>query len=450
MAKKIRAEIQEVVPRYYGLSFLGEGNFRIFDNPSTAAMAYVLMTSPHTKDGLVDMLKEWRFRKKLELGGKAGYGHLFKLGKRQANKLLSCSLEQLVRVVREAIKKNHGSYNLWEAAGQEAVLDLVLRGETLTADVRSQREGKYKVVLKGAVRGRNGEIRYVDSNCLCDDNYWAQSKGGQKINTRRNCLHIKCAETDSFLQDTRVQSHSRRLMKEKDPHSGERSITFNFVDDPFLRPLIMDVFIAREVLGESAYSIDRKLLSPQIGPAITPLSLQEEVVKGKAIFDVLKQKRRTRKIDSDTLAAQKIISEAFGESLRRAGYSWGGHCLELGKEADRYESERYAVSIVMGELPFYVVRDFENIKNVPVFNPDYAPQDPFGMILIPHLRMDDRTRKMTSCLIEPAVRVAAPEMRKTVSLRYDLPTSVLDSYRKEIRAKSERPETVLKALRIKY
>lgn len=450
MAKNTIAETQEIVPRYYGLSFFGEGNFRIFDSPSTSALAYVHITSPYSGGGLIDMLGEWKSRKVLELEGKMGYDPLFKLSARQAKKLLGCSFDRLVEIVREAVKKNHGSYNLWEASGHEAVSDLFLRGETLNAEVKSQREGKYKVGLKGAVRGRNGEIRYSDSNCSCDDNYWIQSKGGQKINVRRNCLHIKAAELDSYFQDTRTQPTSRILMKEKEPHPGGRSITFNLVDDPFLRPLIMDVFMARELLGESAYSIDRKLLSPHIGPSITPLSLQEEVVKGKAIFDVIKQKRRTRKIDSDVLAAQRIISEAFGINLRRAGYLWSGHCVELGREADRYENGKHAVSIVMGELPFYVLRSFEKTEKIPVFYPDYAPQDPFKVTLVSHLRVDDRTRRKTSCVIEPAVRISVPEISKPISLRYDLPTKVIEGYRREIREKSERPESILKVLRIKY
>lgn len=451
MTKQIRAETQEIVPRYYGLNFLGEGNIRIFDNPSTAALAYVLINSPYTKGGLIDMLKEWRDRKKMELEGKAEYNPLFKLSTRQANKFLNCSIEKLVEIVREAIKKNHGSYNLWEASGQEAVSNLVLRGETLTADVKSQREGKYKVILKGAVRGKNGEIRYADSTCLCDDNYWAQTKGGQTINARRNCLHIKSAETDSYLQDTREQSPSRHLMKEKNPHSGERSISFNFYDDPFLRPLIADVLIAREVIGENAYSIDRKLLSPKIAPVIMPFSLQEEVARGRAAFEVLKQKRKTRKIDPNILATQNIINEAFSKKLNKAGYSWQGHCLELGREADRYENGEYAISIIMGELPFYVIRKLkgESVEKVSIFKEDHYSQDPLEMILIAHNRMDDRTRKITPCFIQPAVKINFHGIDKPEYLRDVLPTSVLNSYRQEIRKKSKSPETVLKNLGIK-
>jgi len=449
MPRKIRKETKEIIPRYYGLSFQGSGNTRIFDNPSTAALAYIAIMSPDREGGLVDMLKEWQARKPRELAGEFGYNPLFSLNASQAKKLLGCRVEELVQIVREAIHRNHGSYNLWDCYGKEAVSDLVLRGETLTAEVRSQAEGRYGINLKGAVRGVNGEIRYTDSSCSCGDNRWTETKGGINITTRRNCLHVKEAELESYMQDTRVQHHARELMREKQAHGGERSLTFNFVDDPFLRHLIADVLIAREVLGESVYSIDRKLLSGVIGPAITHLSLQQEIARGKAFFEILKGKNRTREIDKDLADAQEVIDEAFGGELRKAGYQWQGYCLELGNPACRYEHpEGNAVSLSMEGLPFYVVRDLAQGRVVPLFAQDYAPQNPFMISLIPHRRIDDRTRKETSCYIEPAVRINVPEVQR--NLRYNLPSRVIDAYRKAIRKHSSSPETKLKALRIKF
>jgi hypothetical protein len=239
-------------------------------------------------------------------------------------------------------------------------------------------------------------------------------------------------------------------MREKDTYEGQRSLTFDFLKDPFLRPLIADVLIAREVLGQNAYEIDRKLLSQVVGPAITPVSLQEEVVKGRAAFEVMKQKRRLREIDSDVLSAQKTIDEKLGFALRRAGYSWQGHCLELGREADRYENGTHAVTLVQGNLPFYTVRNIRDGRQVAVFTPDYAPQDPSQVALMPHLRVDDRTRRMTDCLVVPAAALKGIPGVGDRSLRYDLPLPVIEAYRRDVRQKTKNPETILKALRIKY
>jgi len=452
--KTTRTETREIVPRYYGLGFLGK-DVRVFDSPSTSALAYIAVTSPDTQDGLVQMLGEWQFRKRKELAQESGYAPLFKLTSRQAKRFLDCSKHELAEKLRQAIKRNHGSYNLWDCSGTDAVSDLKLLGETLVARVRSQKEGWHNVSLKGAVRGRDGGIRYVDSNCACGDNYWIQTKGGKGILVRRNCLHIKEAELDSYMQDTRVQHPSRTLMREKQPHEGSRSLTFNFVDDPFLKPLVVDVLVARELFGESAYSIDRRLLTQPIAGAIMPLSLQQEVAKGRAAFEIIRQKKRVREIDQDLLVAQKVIDEAFSEHLRRAGFQWQGHCLELGREAYRYENENFAVSLVMNsKLPFYVVRDLRDAKITGIFSQDFGVQEPYAQLIdmpgrLLQTRLDDRTRKMTKCRIEPAVRVCIPGA-PVRSLRYDLPERVIESYRKAIRHYSERPETDLKQLRIKF
>jgi len=456
MAKKIiTTETREIIPRYYGLAFQGQAGTRIFDNPSTAALAYVLITNPDKQGGLANMLRNWQTQKRRELRGEAGYQPLFTLTEKQANKLLNCSPERLVEIVRESIKRNHGSYNLWDSYGNEAVSaeDLELRGEVLTGKVKSQRQGSHRIHLTGAVRGSQSQLRYSDSGCGCEDSYWSETKGGQRITTRRNCRHVKAAELESHLQDTRLQSPSKLMMTEKEAHEGQRSLTFNFVEDPFLQSLIADILIQNEVLGKSAYEIDRILMTPPIGPAIMPLSLQEEVVSGRATVEIMKGKMKKGELHPDLLRAQITVDDAFTSHLRRSGFQWQGYCLELGQEAYRFQhpETKTAVSLAMTPAPFYVVRNIaqSRIPSTGIFTPDYGPQDPLAQTTGTQQRLDDRTRKITPTIIEPAVRLKTPETG-TIYLGRDLPKSVIEAYRRQIRNKTSNPETRLKILRIKF
>ncbi len=407
-----RAETHEIVPRYYGLSFPQKDSSRVFDNPSTVAVAYIAITPPRRSDGLESMLCEWQTRKPKELEGALGYSPQFTLTPRQINKLLKTPHEELVELVKEKIKANHGSLNLWNASGIEAVQDLHLRGELLTAEVKSQRRGWHKINLKSALRGPNGENLYRSSFDDSEDFRWVNSKGGREIVYARNSLHVKMAETDSYIQARNPPHHSRKKMREQTTQNRERSITFNFVDDPFLRHLVIDVLIAREVLHENAYSLDRKLLSPEIAPAIMPLSLQQDIAAGRAQFEIIKQRRKTRKIDPEILEAQRTINKSFSQALREAGFTWDGHDLELGRPANRYTGKEHVIHLVFNDtpLPFYTVRSQES-KQKPIFTPDYGPQDPFAQLGLKSQRIEDKRKRETSFYTEPCHRINIPGIK---------------------------------------
>ncbi|MEK6889016.1 MAG: hypothetical protein AABW80_02815 [Nanoarchaeota archaeon] len=437
------AETEEMMPRYYGLSFQRDG-VRIFDNPSVAAIAYFMVTSPDRKGGLRDMLERWQKRKPAELEGKFGYAPLFQIPLRARKKLLESSPEGLVETLRERIKANHGSYNLFDCSGKEAVDSLVLRGELLTAEVKSQKEGSHSVNLKGAVLGSQGGNRYADSHCGCPDSRWMETKGGKNIIIRRNCLHIKAAETESRLQeDVRTLHPAKKPMRVKDPHDAHRSLTWNFVSDPFLQNLIIDILIAHEVLGESLYEIDRKLLTSPIGSAIMPLSLQGDVTSGRAGFEILTQKRNiTRKIDKELLDAQHKITDALVRELWQNGYQWNGSCLELGQPARRFENGIYAVNIVIDHetgLPFYAVRNIKGGRQKEVFRGDYGPQKPFQQVNASQWRIDDRTRMETLTEFKNGLEIKLPESNSTRSMKYAVSSSVRDSYAEAIAQGKSKP-----------
>ncbi len=465
--KRSVRETREIVPRYYGLDFRGEKDTYVFDSPSIAAIAYVALMFPDKERGLGSMLGEWQARKGKELRGEYGYEPLFKLSKVRAKRLLGCEAKDLVGIVRKAMLKNHGSYNLWDKYGEDAVSEGVLYGERLSASVRSREGGWYHVILKNAVRNKDWGMRYTDSTCQCEDHNWTEIKGSHETRMRLNCVHVKTAETANYLQSRgrSVWDTKEKLIREKDSHEGERSLTFNFVDNKFLRFLVSDVLIAREVLRESAYSVDRKLLSGAIAPWIMPPELQQEVTMGNATFEILKGQNRRRGIDTELLRAEEIIDEAFSKALWEAGYRWGRYCVELGRAAMRYENSETgnSVSLCFGGkesvndkevreiLPFYVFRSFSDARVCEnIFTPDSGPQDPFAQTLAVQRRIDDRTRRISDCRIEPAVRINVPEVGESVSLRYELPKSVIEAYRKEISERSRNPVAKMKALRIYY
>lgn len=454
MIEMTRTETPGIVPRFYGLAFRRNPELKIFDNPSTAALAFIAITSPEKDGGLIDMLAQWQERKKVELGGKAGYDPQFKIPDKKKKILLESSVPRLVETVRESIKQNHGTYNLFDCYGSEAVTDLILRGELLTAKVKSQSGGWHNASLKGAILGHRGQNRYVDVNCGgCEDSFWSEVKGGKAFNMRRHGLHTKMAETESYLQRNPASLPAAKdQMKLKEAHEGDRSLTFNFVDNSYLVPLAMDVLIAKEVLGQSLYSIDRRLLSPTIAPHITPPNLQLDIKDGRATFEVVRQKRPIMKLPSDIAEAQQKVDQVFSRELWNHGYRWQGFCLELGQPAVRYENSNSAVSLVIDEatqLPFYVVRDLSRASDTStIFTPDYGPQNPFSQPLATAQRVDDRTRQSTPCYVRPALDLRIPEERQTLTIKHLLPKQTVERYSAELRKNNKSANSWFRELRM--
>ncbi len=462
----IVAPTKRIAPRYYGLKFkANESSTGIFDNPSTAALAYIAITSPSREGGLRDMLGTWQKHKILELDGKFGYQPIFYLGEKEREKLLECTQDRLVEIVRGKIRANHGSYNLFDCHGNESVANLVLKGEVLSAKVRSQKAGWHEIHLKGAFQSQTG-IRYADSRCdNCRDSSWMEEKGGRHVSMRRNCIHIKAAETESYLE--------RRTMRTIRPFDGEKSMTFNFLQDNTLKHLIVDILISHEVLGNTLYSIDRKLLlpiqekdgklSPSLIPqSIMPLMLLNDISSGKATFEILNQKRNvTRKIRRDILSAQHTIFDAFERELYLAGYKWKGYGLELGQPTTFYANNRFQVGLAVYEkyfgdrkdiangLPFYTVRSLEDTRNSNPLAIDGGPQHPFAQNPAKQWRLDDRIRKNTLNYTRPAVDIVLPEANTRRVLRYQIPSSVVSLYQRSIREHQKFPEGILREFHLK-
>jgi len=436
MAKETIAETEQIVPRYYGLSFLN-GNTKVFDNPSTAAFAYIALLPADRSDGLINMIEKWQKRKPLELEGKFGYIPIFNFPNvKLRKKLFESKSDVLVTLIREAIKKNHKSYNLFDCSGKDAVDtdNLVLRGDDLTAIVRSREGGVRQVYLKGAVLGKDGEIRYKDSGCTCADSLWMDSKGGRAV-IRKNCMHIKAAETASYLQrDVRLLHPAQDRMKVKNPNTNNRSLTWNFIDNPFLKNLLIDVLVAYELGGESLYQIDRKLLTPPIAQAIMPLNLQQEVSSGKANFEILLQQRnKIKKIDETMLNWQRIAAKALSLELYNQGFRFNGYCLELDQPAAHYENSDYSVNLLIDHetnLPFYFVKDKSNSKalNQGIFTPDYGPANPSAQTSGKQWRVDDRTRRSMLGRARIPLEIKLDENKDTRSLRFSAPESIKKAY----------------------
>ena len=464
MGIRIRAETKEIVPRAYGIRING-----VFERPSAAVLAYVLVTNPEKNEfGLVDMLKAWHARKQKELKGEYGYIPLFGMTKAQEKRIFGMGPDEFVKHVRERIRANHRSYNLWDCYGKEAVRNLELRGDLLTAEVKSQGEGWRAVNLKGAIRGMNGEIRYADPLCSCEDFRWAYAKGGTNVSMPTNCLHIKAAELESYLQANEIMPVGKELMKTKGGRRGEKSLSFSVVHDPFLKHLIADVLVAREVLGVSQYEIDRKLMAPPIAQAITPLSLQQQIAQGDAWFEIVKQENRIRKIDSGLLETQRIVQDALWSEMKKHGYEWKGYCLEFGIPAYRYENDNHSVSLVLNpfrrgnitnELPFYVVRSLKDAEPADSVLASEKHEDPFRILLANQRKfgniftlynLDDKCRRITPAYVEPGIRINLPESDKSRDLRFDLPRGIIADYREQIEERTERPGMTLRALRISF
>ena len=435
-----------VLPTRAGL----RSSVRIFKSPAYDAMA-ILALSPSTR--IAEMFEKWRTRKKQEREGKAGYGPRFKLKDKVFEEFVLGDFDNALNSIREAIKKNHGTYNIFDKSGEEAVSDLKLLGNDLTAKVSSARAGNYDVRLDGFFLDREERVGYGLSRCGCENSFWSEAKGGERFDMHLHCRHVEEAAIEAVREIRGERHHARTPMKKKSGFEREPALVFDLLKGEYFEPLIMDVLIAKEILGKGFYDINSKLLSNDIAKLVLTDQGIRTIKDGRAWFELIRQSSRSVKNDHKLLGAKEVMHKTMTEELKKNGYVWARYCSELGWPALRYQNADHAVSVVMNhDLPFYVVRHLNPSTNRrrDIFATDFRSQDPYEVLAWRHSRLDDRTREINDCEIEPCTGIKLPEMSERRSLRYEIPEEIVDRYRKEIEKSERFPDKKMRQLRIRY
>lgn len=404
----------EALPRGYFLAHR-TGDTKFYFSPSAHIMGNVLRVSPSTARRR--LLATQNYHKKPH-----PYNALFPWPSDMME------AEDPYRMLREAVKKEEGFYTLLDHEPDEAIQGLELRGDVLTARVRSKSgHGIYNTQLRNAYLDEDGRFRLVDMKCECEDHFWAAAKGGS-VRSLLECLHIAAMEQDVY-ERLNYGDMGKAPMKIVGRLDRSMFSPFRFVQNlergkngkiRFISnataALEWYVIVDHYVNGSSFYDINQRLFMLQ---NLYSNELYTSILRGETTFEILKQ-RAKRKANKARINAEKSLFIQLNRHLKSHGYHSDGFYLELGQPAMRYESAKATVGIVFNDEfpPFWVVRRKNIVHGFP--NPtqrDHGPANPFEQLDYRQQRLDDRTKTITEARVGISHLLWIPEFEKPLTLR---------------------------------
>jgi hypothetical protein len=291
--------------------------------------------------------------------------------------------------------------------------------------------------------------------CQCADYGHAYEKGVKNNNLR--CLHLSAmnSEFDRLLRNP----DTKMTVRIKGRQGGAKvyqpfAFTGNYrrnekgvyvPDNADLAALEYDTLVAHYCAGgrEAVHvSIDRRLYTIQ---EIYSHETLEAIRRGDLKREVVGQRPQRFGKDDKTVWMENTVVEQMTQALRKAGYSYVGRCLELGKDvALRYEKGDMAVSIVLGEGPMYCTRRKEIGKGVidpaGMYEDSIAdvpgPVDAFSFIGEgTRVSFDDRSMGSCKYRVELPSAFRLPESEEIIHI--NVPGDLKRAWRNEIAAKSD-------------
>ncbi len=415
----------EIVPRDYCLCFR-DGNRKFYFSPSKHVIGNALRLHPNVLRNRIRRGQAYKRRQ----------WELYQQGRSYEPKLPwpeeYLTIDNIDDILRECVKRREGYYTIFDAEPYEAVRDITLRGELLTAKVKSKTSPSettskyYEAKIKSAFLDQHGDFDLIEMNCQCPDHGWGRGKGGD-YQTIIECVHLTAMEQEFYErlyannpQKTPMRVRGRRVNRQ--PFSP-----FNFVANwtrtrnrfqprnPHMAALEEDVKFTYYVLGKGHFDINNILLSGEILAAIISPSMLEGLRRGTITFEVLKQKRREREISRTEHRAYEALMEQMDRFLRRYGYRQDGCFLELGRPAVRYENRENIIGVVFSEdlPPFYTIRKkVSGTKKL--FERDEGETNPFSQIGRNQKRLDDKTKIVTPFRVEIPHYFRLPELTRGV------------------------------------
>ncbi|PIN86306.1 hypothetical protein COV19_05870 [Candidatus Woesearchaeota archaeon CG10_big_fil_rev_8_21_14_0_10_44_13] len=244
-------ETNIILPRNYGVA-IRSGSNTLFCDPARYIIGHTIIT---TQPQLIKWLERWQAFKKDETQkmqeGTLSYSPKFPINGKEG--LLQCPIEDLERILVDRIQKKEGSKNLWVEGGMSAIENPRIYGRSLEGMIKSKSKGFNSVHINNPFVTDSGLIQYEDIYSSAPDGDFESQK-----NLRVMGSHPAALETAQFMQ--------LRLGRDFSIDYGKRNtrrinptLAFDFVSNPFLSSLEVDVLIAHYVKGETLYSINRRL-----------------------------------------------------------------------------------------------------------------------------------------------------------------------------------------------
>jgi len=423
-----KLETLEILPRYLCLSIEGLGEDRFYFSPANEIIGNALRRSPRILDRIIrstGRYKSWQVEEHEK-------GRSYEPKFPWPDELLKEDYGELPEIVRNGIKKKDGTFILFDAEPHEAVRNLTLKGNVLTAEVKSKRSVDetrpkyYKTLLRSAFVDVFGGPDLVELWCTCDDYAHDLEKGGRKISGRMQCTHNSAARSE-FEERVYLHPQAKTPMKTKGKVS-KRSLfsPFNFTSnwtyrngmyqpkDRHLAALEGDVLVTYYAIGgedDDIFGINKRLLT--IPECYSP-SMLEWIRAGKATRRVLGQQRKKEEMNFVRWKDEKKISAIFDAEVRKSGYDYDGMCMELGRVAQRYINRQtggtFNIAFSSTEPSFYTVRkSLKESKVIPTG--EYAGEsNPLKLVGKRNLKaFDDVTMKDTEIKVELPTVLRIPE-----------------------------------------
>src|SRR3989344_1397968 len=347
-----KPETSIIMPRNYGIA-INSGTSTYFYDPARYVIGHAILA---TQPRIFRWLKKWQGFKKREtkrkLEGKLHYVPKFPV--EGIEDLLECPVEEIENILIAKIQRVEGSKNLWEVGVRRAVIGAKLYGISLEGMVKSKEKGYVSTHINRPWTTDEGLIQHTDIYCSAPEGDYESQKG-----LRVMCSHAAALETAQFMQLKRMDDfsieHKNRNIRNINP-----TLVFDFVSNPFLSNLEVDVLIAHYIKGENFYSINRRLtdISEHYSAA-----LNRTGETGKARFVVMRQKSiESEKGESYQELENKWVN-SIREKIRELGFRRMHYYTLVFKEspfeaiAERYEKNDEAIEIACSpENPPIVVK----------------------------------------------------------------------------------------------
>jgi hypothetical protein len=357
----------EILPRDYGLILQGNRGPKVFMSPAKYAIATLMLERP----GQIRA----RLRDKAQQEG--------------------LSFEDLVQKFTQGVKRKHGTKNILNRSGRNAVQNVALYGNQYTAQVKAksnQRKAFYDVRISQPIISEDygGSV-----SCDCQDDRWNDVKALETL-----CMHAAALQV-AFETDNRSGKSAKNNITGLVPSKRfKQFMPFGIGEyrSSAWSRLITQIAIEYYIENKSYFDLNKRLLgvdkmyTPQVMPFIE---------SSKASFGVLRQREKTAgKGNEQHAKAVKYLQQRVRSRLLSSGFHFAGYYLEnKGTEheviAQRFvdHSAVYGLCIKNGELPYVVRKHLGEKVSDWVSAQDIRIDLPLSRIGEKYLSIDDFTRR---------------------------------------------------------
>jgi hypothetical protein len=232
--------------------------------------------------------------------------------------------------MEQAIKETEGVFNLWRDGGDKAVRDYKSFGSTLTAQVRSVKDGRGKGAYRKVAIGSPSVYAFGKFGQLFsggDDFYWASPKGTGHMPKPNDPNQLR---KGTYSIDNYIAALLTKFAQDSHPNNPDAYLPIGFVKNPLLG---MEMLVARYLQGMSFFEIDKILVDNE--EVVNP-NLVDRVEKGYMRLEIMQQKKREPNIEPAILLAEAKIRAELTAWLRKEGYTPQGIYIEF--KATEYET----------------------------------------------------------------------------------------------------------------